>query len=93
MDSIDDLVSRGGRSGPRGRAGRLLEQLQRLDPSLQITGQDGDEIELTPRGRSGASIRLGPITHEVFVPDWHEGEAGPPVVDSRRHLAQRVPGG
>ena len=81
LESIGDLASRGRVEVPETQRASLLRALQMVDGNLEITARDELEIELRPRGRSGASIRLGPVTHEIFVPDWHEGEAGPPVVE------------
>ncbi|MFT7521029.1 MAG: hypothetical protein ACI9MC_003180, partial [Kiritimatiellia bacterium] len=81
LDSIDELVRSGHSVVRKSERDALVNKLLELDPSLEVTSEEADDIEMHPRGRSGASIRLGSITHELFVPDWHEGEAGPPIIE------------
>lgn len=60
-----------------GERRRLQQALLSADPGLYVHAEDESHgSELHARGRSGLTIRLGPVWHEVELPDWHEGTAG-----------------
>ncbi len=60
---------------------RLSEALRTADPGLVEVRATDEERVLEARGRSGLVVRLGAIHHDLFLPDWHEGEKGAWLMD------------
>jgi len=96
LDQLQDVADRGEMLISASERARLQDALLSADPGLILESEADDQVVLRARGRSGLTLRLGPVWHEVELPDWHEGSAGTWLADrfvSLLRIFPRICGG
>lgn len=81
LDTLQEAADAGHLLVASAERERLRDALLEADPGLVVLSEEDERIVLAARGRSGLTIRLGTVWHEVELPDWHEGAAGTWLAD------------